>query len=360
MPFDSNQPFNDLPLLPPSKNLETIPILKLAIQANKELAELKTYGMLLPNQSVLMQALGMQEAKLSSEIENIVTTNDELYRALADKGVTQNNQTKEVLFYKDALWFGFNHLKRNKPITTVLLEEMVKIITQTEVGVRKTSGTKLVHPKSGKTIYTPPVGENLIRDKLANLEKYIYTNDGLDPLIKLAVLHYQFEAIHPFNDGNGRVGRILNVLFLIEQKLLSEPILYLSRYIFDNKAAYYIGLKDVTEKGKWEEWIIYILEGIRYTAQLTKDKILKIHQLMKESMDLVKEKLPNIYSKDLLLTIYQQPYCKISFMEEAKLAKRQTASKYLQELEKIGLFRSVKVGREIYYVNDAFLKILTT
>jgi len=359
MPFNPDQPFNDLPLLPPPMELESRAVLKKAIAANKALAELKGAGELIPNQLVLIQAIGLQEAKLSSEIENIVTTNDELYRAFADDGQRTNPHTKEVLRYKDALWHGYNAIrKENRPLTTRLFEEIFQIIKETSAGVRSTPGTKLANPQR-ETIYTPPEGESVIRDKLANLEKFLYAEDNLDPLVKLAVMHYQFEAIHPFTDGNGRTGRILNILYLIESGLLDIPVLYLSRYIIENKNAYYAGLRQITENSAWEAWILYMLEAVEQTAKTTRERIMAIRELMHESIERVKKELPKIYSKDLIELLFSQPYCKIRFLEEAGIVQRQTAATYLRELERIGLLYKVKVGREYYYINDNFLKLLS-
>jgi cell filamentation protein, protein adenylyltransferase len=358
MSFDPQKPYNDLPLLPPKGELETRAIWKKAISANKALAELKGTGELIPNQSLLTQAIGLQEAKLSSEIENIVTTNDELYRAFADDGQKTNPHTKEVLRYKDALWHGFNSIKNdNRPLTTGMFEELFQIIKDTHAGIRKTPGTKLANVQ-GKVIYTPPEGEALIRDRLANLEKYMYEEEDADALVKLAVMHYQFEAIHPFTDGNGRTGRIINILYLIEQGLLDLPILYLSRHIIDNKNDYYVGLRQVTEAEAWEPWILYILEAIEQTSRMTRERILAIRDLMNETIERIKKDAPRIYSKDLVELLYHQPYCKIRFIEEAGIAQRQTASTYLKELERIGLLHSIKVGREFYFINDKFLDIL--
>ena len=359
MSFDPKVPYNELPLLPPERELETREVLKKAITANKALAELKGAGELVPNQAVLIQAIGLQEAKLSSEIENIVTTNDELYRAFASAGQKAEPHTKEVLRYNDALWYGYYWLKDKKhPLTTNLFEELFRIIKESKSGVRKVPGTKLANNK-GAVIYTPPEGVNLLRDKLGNLEKYIYKSDSVDPLIKLAVIHYQFEAIHPFTDGNGRAGRILNILYLIEQGLLEIPILYLSRYIIENKNDYYSGLRGVTENGDWEGWVLYMLNAVEQTAIDTKSKILAIRDLMNRDVEVVREKLPKIYSKDLLELLYRQPYCKISMLEQAGIAKRQTASIYLKELAGIGILRSIKIGRDVYYINDNFLNLLT-
>lgn len=358
MAFDPQKPYNALPSLPPDVDLETKPVLKRAIAANKALAELKGAGELVPNQAVLIQSIGLQEAKLSSEIENIVTTNDELYRAFANKGKKADPHTKEVLSYNAALWYGFDAIKnQNRSLTTNLFEELFQQVKQSRAGVRKTPGTKLA-TSSGKVIYTPPEGETILRDKLANLERFIYAEDGVDPLIKLAVVHYQFEAIHPFTDGNGRTGRILNILFLVEQGLLDIPVLYLSRYIIENKNAYYSGLRGITEQGTWESWILYMLEAIEQTARETREKILAIRDLMNADIEKVKVELPKLYSKDLLEQLYHQPYCKIRFLEEAGIAQRQTASVYLKELARIGVLEAFKSGREVYYVNNNFLELL--
>jgi Fic family protein len=282
-----------------------------------------------------------------------------LYRAFADETIESNPQTKEVLFYKDALWHGYNALKSdNRLLTTPLFTELVQILKNTALNIRKIPGTQLVN-SSKEVMYTPPEGEDLIRQKLSRLERFIHTDHSLDPLIQMALIHYQFEAIHPFPDGNGRTGRILNILFLIQKGLLDIPVLYLSKYIISNKSAYYKGLRSVTEEHKWEEWILYILEGLEQTAIATRQQIILIHRLTQETAREVKEKLPRIYSKDLIEILFRSPYCKIKMLEEGGIAKRQTASTYLQQLEKIGLLRSLKLGRDIYYVNDRFLNVLT-
>ncbi|WP_419616776.1 Fic family protein, partial [Thiolapillus sp.] len=246
MSFDANQPFNDLPLLPPGVQLETVPVLKQAIAASRELAELKGAGNLIPNQKILLTGIVLQEARLSSEIENIVTTNDELYQASADDLFSASGHTKEVLRYQQALWEGFETL-RERPLGTNLFIELVEIIKWQQMGIRCLPGTRLTG-NDGNIVYTPPEGEVRLRELLANLERFIHDeNDGLDPLVRLAVMHYQFEAIHPFADGNGRTGRIINILYLVDKGLLELPVLYLSRYIIRNKPAYYDGLRRVTE-----------------------------------------------------------------------------------------------------------------
>jgi Fic family protein len=354
--FDRNQPYNDLPLLPPAVELETKAILKQAIAASRAVANLRGKAQQIPNQRMMIDAIVLQEARLSSEIENIVTTNDELYRAAADMDGLFDSHTKEVLRYRQAIWYGYEQIKK-RPLSINIFVEIVRIIKQIELDVRKTTGTKLAGP-SGEIVYTPPEGETVVREKLANLERFIYGEDDLDPLVKLAVMHYQFEAIHPFADGNGRTGRILNILFLVEQGLLDMPVLFLSRYIIKNKSDYYDGLRRVTEDGSWEAWIIYILKGIEITAQQTSEQIDAILKLMETIKDAMREKAEKIYSKELLEIIFMHPYCKIKFLEQGGIAKRQTASNYLQTLSEIGILRTEKIGRENYYVNDALLKIL--
>lgn len=358
MTFDRDRPYNELPPLPPKAELETKRVLKAAIGARTALAELKGAGGLIPNQRVLIDAIALQEAKLSSEIENVVTTNDELYRAFADEGRTADPQTKEVLGYHAALWSGYQGIRSGKrQLTTRLFEELVGIIRGIDIGVRRVPGTKLGTP-GGKIIYTPPEGESRLRDLLGNLEKFIYAQDDLDPLVKLAVMHYQFEAIHPFTDGNGRTGRILNILFLVERELLDIPVLYLSRYIIEKKAEYYAGLLGVTEGHNWEAWVLYVLDAVENTARLTCDKIARIRKLMDEWTARVKTERRKIYSKDLIEIVFRHPYCKIRFLEQEKLTTRQTASKYLQALVELKLLRPVKMGREVYFINDPLLRLL--
>lgn len=359
MGFDQNIPYNDLPDLPPKTDVETVPILRMTVRANKAIAELKISGHLIPNQAVLIQALGLSEAKMSSEIENIVTTNDELYKAFADSDISIDSQTKEVLYYKDALWYGFYALTQKKRLlTTPLFIELVQILRNSTHAIRKMPGTKLVNGL-GQIKYTPPEGEEVIRKKLANLEAFMHQDSSIDPLIKMAIMHYQFEAIHPFADGNGRTGRILNILYLVEKKLLDIPILYLSKYVISNKVAYYNGLQEVTEKNAWESWILYILQGLEQTAIDTRKRILMIHRLILETAENVRKNIPRIYTKDLIEVLFRSPYCKIKFLEESGIAKRQTASVYLKELERIGVLRGVKKGRDIYYINEPFLRALS-
>jgi Fic family protein len=241
---------------------------------------------------------------------------------------------------------------RERPLTTNLFIEIVRIIKEVDFGIRKVTGTALKNPQ-GEIAYTPPVGEDVIRDKLSNLESFIHAQDELDPLIKMAVMHYQFEAIHPFEDGNGRTGRILNLLYLVDQGLLDIPVLFLSRYIIANRAAYYEGLRGVTERHDWESWLIFMLKAVESTAQQTFDQVTRIRALMEEVRLKVQEQAPAIYSKDLIDVIFRHPYTKIQFLVDANIAKRQTASTYLQTLASLGFLRPNKNGREIYYINDA-------
>lgn len=354
--FDRNLPYNDLPLLPPAVELETKAILKQAIAASRAVADLRGKAQQIPNQRMMIDSIVLQEARLSSEIENIVTTNDELYRAAADMDGLFDSHTKEVLRYRQAIWYGYEQIQK-RPLSVNLFVELVRIIKQINMDVRKTTGTKLSGP-NGEIVYTPPEGESIIREKLADLEQFIYSEDDIDPLVKLAVMHYQFEAIHPFADGNGRTGRILNILFLVEQKLLDMPVLFLSRYILENKVDYYEGLREVTENSGWESWILYILKGIELTAKQTSEQIDAILELMRTVQEVMREKAEKIYSKELLEMIFMHPYCKIKFLEQGGIAKRQTASNYLQTLSDIGILRTEKIGRENYYINDPLLDIL--
>lgn len=362
MSFDPKKPYNELPSLPPSKAIETPAILKKAIRAHRELAELKGAGPLIPNQAVLLQVLNLQEAKLSSEIENIVTTNDELYKSLNSKAIKdQNPHTKEVLQYQNALWYGYEQVKKGKRLlTTPLFEEIVEIITGNRAGVRNQPGTKLENPISQETIYTPPEGNTILQKKLSNLEQYIHTDDEWDPLVKLAVMHYQFEAIHPFFDGNGRTGRIINILYLVEKGLLDLPIIYLSRYIIENKKQYYNLLLKVSKEKDWQPWLAYMLDSIAETAKTTRLKIFAIKELIEETRLRIQANCPKIYSKDLVEILFLSPYCKIRLFEDHNIAKRQAAAQYLKELEKEGVLKSEKVGRELYFLNQAFLKVLVS
>ena len=352
--WEATQPYNALPLLPPVQDIESKDILRQCIGARAALAELKRAADLIPNQSMLINTLPLMEAQASSEIENIVTTTDHLFRHMQLTDSEPDPATKEALQYRTALFAGFQAL-RDRPLSTQTAELVCSEIKGRVMSVRQTTGTAL---RSGAhIIYTPPVGETLIRDKLANWERFIH-GEEIDPLIVMAVAHYQFEAIHPFADGNGRTGRILNSLLLIEKGLLSLPILYLSRYIIANKADYYRLLLEVTRDGHWEAWIRYILRGVEETAAWTTAKIEAICILNEHTREYVQTALPAIYSRELLDLIFSQPYTRIGNVEEAGIAKRQTAAKYLKALSGIGVLQEISVGRDKLFTHPKLLQLL--
>ncbi len=360
MPFDREQPYNDLPLLPPRVELETIPVLKEVTAASRALAELKGRTSTLPNPAILINTIALQEAKASSEIENLFTTNDELYRGLSLADLVVSPHAKEVLHYNDALWNGARSLARRPIFTTNLFIEIVETIKGTNIGLRTQPGTKIANESTGEIVYTPPEGEDIIREKLANLEAFCNeTNDELDPLVKMAVLHYQFEAIHPFYDGNGRAGRILFILFLLLNKLLDQPILYLSRYIIEKKTDYYKLLRGVTEKGHWEPWLLYVLAAVKTTALQTSEKILAIETLLHEFTERSREELSSRMTKELIELLFVRPYCKIKFVTDAGIAKRATASRYLHGLAEKGFVTAQKAGTEILFINHRLLSLLS-
>ncbi len=361
MNFNPNKPFNSLASLPPKLAvLDSKKILKKAISASRAIAELKGIGQTIPNQAMLVNTLVLQEAKASSEIENIVTTNDALFRAIAANSMTVDLATKEVLRYRQALWTGFETIQKKPLLTTNVFIKIVQTIKKNSAGIRKTSGTVIGDARTGTIIFTPPEGENIIRNKLHDLEKFIHSDTVLDPLIKLALIHYQFEAIHPFYDGNGRTGRIINILYLVLNDLLDLPILYLSKYIIENKKEYYVLLRRVTEFGEWEPWILYMLDAVETTARFTHHRIVAIRALMEETIILAKKKLPpKVYSKELIEILFSQPYAKGQMLVDAGVAERKTAAEYLKALEKVGILKSYKSGRENLFLNDKLYKLLS-
>jgi Fic family protein len=359
MSFDPKQPYNDLPLLPPPGDLESKSVLKKCVAANKALAELKGAGDLIPNQAVLINAIPLQEAKLSSEIENIVTTQDALFQAALDESRVTDPATKEVLRYRTALRRGFEAVQAG-PFHLNLLEKLCGVLRNEKVKFRADEGVYIGNPAARSITYTPPVGAAVMRKKLNNLEEFLLGKDDLDPLVRMAVAHYQFEAIHPFTDGNGRTGRILNIIFLIHAGLLRIPVLYLSRHLIQHKTQYYRLLRGVTERGEWEQWLLFILAGVEETATWTTDRILAIRDLFDQTVALCRAKLPpKVYSKELVELVFAQPYSKIQFLVDAGIAERQTASAYLQELEKLGILKGERRGREMLYKHPALLKVLT-
>jgi Fic family protein len=355
--FNRKLPYNDLPLLPPKAEFETKKVLRKAISASRALATLNGALTNLPNPTLFIDTIYLQEAKASSEIENIITTNDELYKSLISDFNLENTPTKEVLNYKDALWFGLENLKTKPFITTNLCIEVVQCVKKNKASIRKTPGTTLTN-SNGEIIYTPPVGEKVIREKLSNLERFINNENDIDPLIKMAILHYQFEAIHPFSDGNGRAGRILLLLFLKMTNLLSIPALYLSEYIIRHKRDYYKLLQNVTEKQDWESFILYMLDMVESTSNKGLETLEEIIKTMEIFAEEIRKKLPKIYSKDLIEILFKLPYTKRQNLIDAGFGTPKTVGNYLIALEKEGFLKSVKVGKEKLYLNHQLLDIL--
>lgn len=359
MKFNRNEPYNHLPFLPPQVDVETPTVLRAAITANRMLAELKGKSENLPNPAILLNAIILQEAKASSEIENIVTTNDKLFTALTAEDSKTDPHTKEVLRYREALRRGVAKLKDQR-LSVQLFIELMQIIKQTDAGIRNTDGTVIANPYTKKIIYWPPEGEKRIRELLLNLEDWIHEESSLDPLVKMAVIHYQFEAIHPFDDGNGRTGRMINILYLIQEELLHQPVLYLSDYIIHHKSDYYRLLKEVTENQNWEEWTLFILNAVTQTSRQTMKRIDEIRSLLDVTLEAAKEKLPaRVYSKELIELLFEQPYCKTAFLVDRGIAKRQTAAEYLKELEKAGFLERKQSGRENLYLNISLYELLS-
>ena len=357
--FDPKVPYNELPDLPPPADLiETKEILKACINARVALAELKQAAELIPNSAVLVNALPLLEARASSEIENIVTTTDKLFEYADIAEDRADAATKEALRYRTALFEGSKMVQRGM-LSTDMAIQICSTIKGIELDVRDTGGTTLKNRMSGEVIYTPPVGQKLLQEKLDNWADFMHRNTEFDPLVRLAVQHYQFEAIHPFADGNGRTGRILNILFLVEHGLLDSPILYLSRFIIGNKAAYYRLLQKVTHEQDWTAWILFILNGVEETCSWTTDKIKAIRELMEHTGEFVQTNLPKTYTWELVEVLFKQPYCRIGNLVSAGVAKRQTASVYLKQLCDLGVLKEIKSGREAIFVHPKYIELLT-
>jgi Fic family protein len=358
MNYNPEIAYNDLPLLPPKDELETKAVMRKIISASRALSELKGAITNLQNPALFIDTVNLQEAQASSAIENIITTQDELFKSSITEKRIENPAIKEVLHYKEALWFGAEALGKKPLLTTNLFIKLVQIIKEKPIGIRNVPGTKLKNPATGKVIYTPPDGEDVIREKLKNLEDYIHANDSIDPLIKMSVIHYQFEAIHPFFDGNGRTGRIILLLYLKLTGLLNLPALYISKFIHDNRNNYYIRLRAATEKNDWEGWILFMLDMIEKTALEDCNRISKTMQLMHEMGVEISARLSKIYSKDLLEELFKLPYTKRSRLTSAGLGNLKTTGYYLIELDKAGFLKSEKVGKEKLYLNYRLLDLL--
>lgn len=354
--WQAKKPYNDLPPLPPAIDVETKAVLKQCIEARAKLAELKQASMLIPNDSILIHIIPLLEAKDSSEIENIVTTTDDLFR-YAEQSENANHATKEALRYRTALYQGIASIKE-RPFSTQTAIEVCQTIKNVNLNIRAVTGIALSNSVTGEIIYTPPVGEAVIRDKLANWEQFLHYHDDLDPLIKMAIAHYQFEAIHPFIDGNGRTGRILNMLYLMHEGLLNLPILYLSRYIIQHKEDYYRLLLGVTKDQDWISWILYMLKAIVETCDWTIHKIQAIRDLHHNTSEYIKVTAPTVYSRELIDAIFEQPYIRISNVVEKNIAKRQTASNYLAKLVELSVLQEVEAGREKLFLHQHLLDLL--
>ena len=347
------------PMLPLPQELETKKVFRQAMLAHRKLAELKGVVQIIPNETILINTLVLQEAMDSSAVENIVTTHDELFRAHIDyTHFAITSSTKEVLNYSDALKYGFEKIRNKTPLTNNLIKEMQAMLEENNAGFRSLPGTNLKRG-DGSVIYTPPQSKLEIEDYMANLEKFINDDEvsDLDPLVKMAVIHHQFESIHPFYDGNGRTGRIINILYLVTQRLLDLPILYLSRYVIQHKLEYYNLLQKVRDTGEWEEWLLYMLKGVEKTAEDTIVLVKKIAELMQQFKQTLRPLFGRSYRHDLLNNLFSHPYTKIEFVAENLQVTRQTASQYLDIVVEAGLAKKVKRWKTNYYLNMSLIEL---
>lgn len=352
-------PHFQLEKLPPLREkVETIEILRQTNKSTAALAELKGIAKTIPNQAMLINAIVLQEAKDSSEIENIITTQDELYKALTINKSQISPETKEVVNYRTAIFQGFDLIKKQGFLRANDIVLIQQALIDNNAGIRSVPGTVLKNDTTGEIVYTPPQQKAEILDLLSNFIHHFNLQDDLSPLINLAILHYQFESIHPFYDGNGRTGRILNILYLILNDLIDVPILYLSSYIIANKPEYYRLLNRTNRYGQWEEWILFMLKAVEYTSKDTITKITNIKDQLDSTIIQVQEKAPKIYRKDLVELLFEQPYSKIEFLVNKLGVERKAASRYLRELGHIGVVESQKIGRETLYINKALIEIL--
>jgi Fic family protein len=351
-----------VPELPLSVELETKPVLKKLAQAHRALAELKGVTGIIPNQEILISTLSLQEAKDSSAIENIITTHDELYKSDSASKQFTSHAAKEVYNYASALRGGFEKVKSKHLLSTSTILEIQATIVENSAGLRSLPGTELKNDRTGAVVYTPPQEAGQVKALMGNLEKFINDDNlsDLDALIKMALIHHQFESIHPFYDGNGRTGRIINVLYLVKEGLLDTPVLYLSRYVNQKKTEYYRLLQAVRdEEATWEEWVLFVLEAVEQTSYQTIRLVRGIRDLMQHHKKLMREELPKIYSQDLLNNLFRHPYTKIEFVMQDLQVSRITATKYLNELVLIGLLSKHKKWKENYYLNDSLFDLLS-
>ncbi len=351
---------SDVVLLPPKIDIETKAVLKKAAVAHRYLAELKGVAASIPNQHILIDTLSLQEARESSAIENIISTFDDVYQSNYQSQSFASPAAKEVHAYSKVLKKGFELVQAKGLLTNNIILRIQQEIEHNNAGFRKLPGTKLLNQSTGETVYEPPQDYDTIVKLMDNLESYI-NNDELsdaDPLVKMAIIHHQFESIHPFYDGNGRTGRIINILYLIKNDLLSLPILYLSRYIIRHKADYYKLLQLVRETGKWEPWILYMLEAVIQTSKSTIQVITQMSKAMQQYKQALKKDAPKIYSQDLLNNLFRYPYTKIEFVIHDLQISRNTAIRYLEQLEELQLVEKKKIGRDNYFINKALMGLL--
>lgn len=349
-----------LPLLPNIGDIETKAVLKKAALAHKALAELKGVAASMPNQSILINTLSLQEAKDSSEIENIITTHDDIYRSdnLTRQFITV--AAKEVHNYATSLREGYERVRKTGLLTLNDILSVQAGIESNNAGFRKLPGTALKNDATGEVIYEPPQHPDEILALMANLEAFINTPEmtDWDPLVKMAIIHHQFESIHPFYDGNGRTGRVINILYLVQLGLLDTPVLYLSRYVNQNKQDYYRLLQSVRDDGNWEPWLIFMLEGVEKTAAQTTHLVQSIKVLMQQLKHRLRAELPKIYSQDLVNNLFRHPYTKIDFVANELQVTRKTAARYLEQLVEIGILSKHKIGKDNYYLNDGLYALL--
>ncbi len=344
----------------PIEEIETRRVLKKLAQTRAALAELKGIAGTIPNERILIDTLSLQEAKDSSEIENIVTTHDEVYGSQSADAAFPSPAAKEVHRYAEALKVGFEHVRKNGFIHLKLILQIQELIEGNNAGIRRQPGTKLINDLTGETVYTPPQDHATILELMGNLESFIndHLEYGADPLVKMAIVHHQFESIHPFYDGNGRTGRIINILYLIQAGLLNLPILYISRYIIRHRAEYYRLLQSTREQGTWEEWVLYMLDAVEETSLHTTATVTRIRSLMQTQKQRIRNEYPRMYSQDLLNNLFRHPYTKIALLERDLGVSRLTASKYLETLCVMGILTKLKRGRSNYYLNKELFKLL--
>lgn len=357
--FDPNKPYNDLPPLPPAGEVESAPVLKAVINAREQLAALRTACALIPNPHVITSTIPLREAQASSEIENIVTTNDELFRAAWNVDVAPSAATKEALRYSAALHLGVELLPE-LPVSEKLALRVGEKLQGSGALIRSQPGTFIGNPASKTKIYTPPEGKDVIERHLGAWERFIYSPHGFDPLVLMALTHYQFEAIHPFYDGNGRTGRILNVLMLVQSELINLPILYLSGYIVRNKTEYYSLLRAVTEQQKWEDWILFMVRGVEESAKEAFNLIEQLRSVQSRIVAEIRAALGSVPAAELAEVLMVNPYVRIADIVDSGLAKRQTASAWLAALVKSGVLQELKIGRTKIFINVGSLQVLTS